>query len=154
MKKFILLSIIAISTFFTGYSIKSFAIPKNNNEKIAVVDIQEIAIDSSELKNLKIEQEKQLQEIQALIEKAKIEISQEKNTQKALELEEKYRNQINEKKLAMDTAYNKQLNSINNKIKTAVSEKARSLNYNIVLAQNAVLFGGDDITEQVKGLIK
>jgi Skp family chaperone for outer membrane proteins len=54
----------------------------------------------------------------------------------------------------MDANYNKKLIAINDKIKTAIVEKARSLNYSIVLPKNAVLFGGDDITSQVEGIIK
>ena len=154
MKKNILALVFVIIAFGIGFSINSFANPKIETYKIATADIQEIAQNSTELNNLKKTQEKQLQEIQTLIEKAKTEISKETNPQKAAQIEETYRNQINDKKLAMDTAYNAQLNTINSKIRTAVSEKARSMNYNIVLSKNAVLFGGDDITEQVKGLIK
>ena len=153
MKKNILLLLIIGITFIGGYSVNNFAISKaDNNFKIAVVDIQEIAMNSSELNSLKKSQEKQLQEIQLLVEKAKTEISKETDSQKALQIEENYRKQINDKKLAMDTEYNKQLTAINNKIKTAVAEKAHS--YSIVLSKNAVLFGGDDITSQVINLVK
>ena len=70
------------------------------------------------------------------------------------QLEEKYINEINQQKLALDTSYNRKLTAIDNKIKTAVIEKARSMNYNIVLPKNTVLYGGDDITDQVSTIIK
>ena len=92
--------------------------------------------------------------MQAKIDKAREEISKEKDPAKIAQLEEKYRNEINQQKLALDTSYNSKLTAIDNKIKTAVVEKARSMNYNIVLPKNTVLYGGDDITDQVSTIIK
>lgn len=154
-KKFLGLAII-MSAFILGFSVNMLAIskPQPQSFRIATVDIQKIALNSEELKNLKIEEEKQLQDLQSAINKAKIEISAEKDPSKIAQLEEKYRNEINEKKLNIDANYNKKLIAINDKIKTAIVEKARSLNYSIVLPKNAVLFGGDDITSQVEGIIK
>ncbi len=154
-KKFLGLAII-MSAFILGVSFNMLAIskPQQQSFRIATVDIQKIALNSEELKKFKIEEEKQLQDLQSAINKAKIEISAEKDPAKIAQLEEKYRNEINEKKLNMDANYNKKLIAINDKIKTAVVEKARSMNYSIVLPKNAVLFGGDDITSQVEGIIK
>lgn len=81
-------------------------------------------------------------------------LQKKKDPAKVSALEEKYRNEINRQKLALDTSYNNKLTAIDNKIKTAVVEKARSMNYNMVLPKNTVLFGGDDITEQVSTIIK
>lgn len=155
MKNKILATLIVISAFIAGYSINSIAISNTTPEyKIAVVDIATILKNSKEINALKLEQEKQMQNMQATIDKAKAEISKEQDTVKIAQLEEKYRNEINKQKLALDTSYNNKLTAIDNKIKTAVVEKARSMNYNMVLPKNTVLFGGDDITEQVATIIK
>ena len=155
MKNKILATLIVISAFIAGYSIKSIAISNTTPEyKIAVVDIATILKNSKEINALKLEQEKQMQNMQATIDKAKAEISKEQDPAKIAQLEEKYRNEINKQKLALDTSYNNKLTAIDNKIKTAVVEKARSMNYNMVLPKNTVLFGGDDITEQVATIIK
>ena len=82
---------------------------------------------------MKAEQEKQMQNMQATIDKARTEISKEQDPIKIAQLEEKYRNEINNQKLALDTSYNTKVKAIDSKIKTAVVEKARSMNYNIVL---------------------
>ncbi len=92
--------------------------------------------------------------MQSTIDKARADISKESDPVKIAQLEEKYRKQINEQKLALDTEYNKKLTAIDSKIKTAVVEKARSMNYNIVLPKNTVLFGGEDITPQVTSIMK
>ena len=155
MKNKILATLIVISVFIAGYSINSIAISNTTPEyKIAVVDIATILKNSKEINALKLEQEKQMQNMQATIDKAKAEISKEQDPAKIAQLEEKYRNEINKQKLALDTSYNNKLTAIDNKIKTAVVEKARSMNYNMVLPKNTVLFGGDDITEQVATIIK
>ena len=155
MKNKILATLIVISAFIAGYSINSIAISNTTPEyKIAVVDIATILKNSKEINALKLEQEKQMQNMQATIDKAKAEISKEQDPAKIAQLEEKYRNEINKQKLALDTSYNNKLTAIDNKIKTAIVEKARSMNYNMVLPKNTVLFGGDDITEQVATIIK
>ena len=154
MKKKILVSTLIIGAFIAGYSINNIAVSNtNSNYRVAIVDIQRVVANSNEIKNLKIEQEKQIQKMQSTINKAREEISKEQDPQKISALEEKYRNEINSQKLALDESYNKKLTAIDSKIKTAVVEKARSMNYNIVLPKNTVLFGGDDITEQVAAII-
>ena len=155
MKKKILATLVVIGAFVAGYSINSIAVSNTNPEfRVAVVDIQKIVASSSEIRALKLDQDKQVKNMQAPIEKARAEIAKEKDPAKVSALEEKYRNEINRQKLALDTSYNNKLTAIDNKIKTAVVEKARSMNYNMVLPKNTVLFGGDDITEQVSTIIK
>ena len=155
MKKKILATAAVITAFAIGYSINSIAVSNTAPEyKIAVVDIQQIVANSSEIKSLKLDQEKQMQNMQSTIEKARTEISKEKDPAKISQLEYKYRNEINKQKQALDASYNDKLKAIDSKIKTAVVEKARSMHYNLVLPKNTVLFGGDDITDQVATIIK
>ncbi len=155
MKKKIIAIVVITGVFAAGYSINNIAISNTNPDyKVAVVDIQKIVANSPEIKALKLEQEKQIQNMQSTIDKARDEISKEKDETKIAQLEEKYRNEINKQKLAINTSYNTKLTAIDSKIKTAVVEKARSMNYNIVLPKNTVLFGGDDITDQVATIIK
>lgn len=155
MKKKVIGTLVVIGVFAIGYSVSSIAVSKASPDyRVAVVDIQKIVANSSEINALKAEQEKQLQNMQNTIDKARADIAKEKDPAKIANLEEKYRKEINEQKVALDTSYNSKLTAIDNKIKTAVVEKARSMNYNIVLPKNTVLFGGDDITEQVSAIIK
>lgn len=155
MKKNILTALIIAGTLVAGYSLNNIASSKSSPEyKIAVVDIQKVILNSSEIKKLKENQEKQLQDLQRTINTAREEISKETNPAKSAKLEEKYRKEINDKEIALETSYNKQLSTINNKIKTEVAEKAHSMNYNIVLSKNSILFGGEDITDKIVEGIK
>lgn len=154
-KQIIILSSAVVISLVMGYSINNIAVSKAQPEyKIATVDIQKIVANSTEIKSLKAEQEKQMQNMQSTINKARTEISKEQDPVKIAQLEEKYRNEINNQKLALDTSYNTKVKAIDSKIKTAVVEKARSMNYNIVLPKNTVLFGGDDITDEVSKIIQ
>lgn len=154
-KQIIILSSAVVISLVMGYSINNIAISKAQPEyKIATVDIQKIVANSTEIKSLKAEQEKQMQNMQSTIDKARTEISKEQDPVRIAQLEEKYRNEINNQKLALDTSYNTKVKAIDSKIKTAVVEKARSMNYNIVLPKNTVLFGGDDITDEVSKIIQ
>ncbi len=154
MKKKLLATVLVIGAFAAGYSINNIAVSHATPDyKVAIVDIRRVVANSNEIKALKIEQEKEIQNMQLTINKAREAISKEKDPAKIAALEEKYRNEINNQKLALDESYNKKLSAIDSKIKTAVVEKARSMNYNIVLPKNTVLFGGDDITDQVATII-
>lgn len=154
MKKHILTLIIIAMTFAGGYSMNNRAMSGDTDYKIAVVDVQQLVSNSNEVKKLKAEQEKKMQEMQATLDKARADMAKETDSEKLKALEEKYRNDINKQKLAMEQEYNIKFNEIDKNIRNAVIEKARSMNYNLVLPKNIVLLGGDDITNQVAPAVK
>ena len=148
MKKKISFLFICLMAFALGYSINNIAI-SDTAPKIAVVDVQSLLQNSNQVKQLKIEQDKKVQEMQNTIKKAQEEIVKETDKTKISALEEKYRNQINEQKVALDKEYNEKLTKIDSDIRATVTEKARSLNYSLVLPKNLVFYGGEDITASV-----
>ena len=153
MTKKISFLFICLMAFALGYSINNIAI-SDTAPKIAVVDVQKIVQNSSQVKQLKTDQEKKLSEMQTTIQKAQSEISKEKDPAKITALEEKYRNEINNQKLALDKEYNDKLTKIDSEIRAAVIEKAKSLNYSLVLPKSMVFYGGDDITDVIANDIK
>ncbi len=154
MKKNIYIAVFVASAFVLGYSVNNIAVSDGTAPKVAVIDATKIVANSSAVKALKAEQETKVKDIQATLNKAKTEISKETDPAKIAAIEEKYRNQINDKKIALDTEYNQKLTKIDTDIRAAVVEKARSLNYDLVLPKNIVYFGGDDITDVVAKDIK
>ena len=151
-KKFHIAVIVALA-FGLGYSVNNIAI-SDTTPKVAVVDATKIVANSSAVKNLRAEQEKKMKEMQTTIEKARTEISKETDSAKIAQLQEKYRTQINQQKIALDTDYNKKLNQIDSDNRNTVVEKAKSMNYDLVLPKNIVFFGGDDITDVIAKDIK
>lgn len=153
MKKHIWFLAICLIAFVAGYSINSKAI-SDTGYRVAVVDVSELISKSSEVNTLKTEQQKKLDSIKDTIEKARIEISKETDPKKVEQLEEKYRNDINNQKIALDEEYNAKLKVIDANIKNLIIAKAKDLQYNLVLPKSIVLSGGDDITSEVAKTVK
>ena len=153
MKKHLWFIAVCLMAFVAGYSINSKAI-SDTGYRVAVVDVQSLISKSSEVNALKADQQKKLDAMKTTVDKAREEISKETDPVKIAALEEKYRNEINNQKNALDTEYNTKLHQIDNNIKSIVIEKAKSMQYNLVLPKNIVLYGGDDITAEVAKSVK
>lgn len=120
------------------------------SENIAVVDLQKIVSNSSQVKQLKQEHEKKMEELNKIIVNARGEISNETDSAKILRLEEKYTNEFNAKKSALEKDYNNRLSAIEKNIKDEIAKKAQSDNYEYVFAKSVLLYGGKDITSEIK----
>lgn len=153
MKKHLWLIAICAVAFVAGYSINSKAI-SDTGYRVAVVDVQALIQKSSQVNTLKANQDKKLEEMKATVDKARQDISKETDPVKIAQLEEKYRNDINNQKLNLDNEYNLKLKEIDANIKSIVIQKAKEMKYNLVLPKNIVLFGGDDITSEVAKQVK
>ncbi len=153
MKKSFYVVAAAVIAFALGYSFNNSAI-SDTTPKVAVVDASELIANSSSVKALKAEQEKKVVEMQKTLEKARADIAKESDPAKIAELQEKYRKQINDQKLALDNDYNSRMTKIDTDIKAIITEKAKAMNYDLVLPKNVVFFGGDDITDLIAKDIK
>lgn len=153
MKKSFYIIAVAILAFAIGYSTNNSAV-SDTTPKVAVVDAGAIISNSSSVKSLKAEQEKKVSEMQKTLENARAEIAKESDPAKISELQEKYRKQINDQKLALDNDYNSRMTKIDGEIKAVITEKAKAMNYDLVLPKNIVFFGGDDITDLIAKEIK
>ena len=143
MKKYLLvLSLLATSSI-------AFA---NNN--IAVVDLQQLVSNSAQVKQLKQEHSKKINELDKIIVNARGEISNEKDPAKVLLIEDRYMKEFNTKKDALEKDYNNRLLNIEKNIKGEITKKAQKDGYDFVFAKSVVLHGGKDITNELVGSIK
>ena len=156
MNKKIFALIIVFGAVTLGVLVNNFALSDANSGelKIATVDLGELITNSQSVQTLKVTHEKQLDEIESMLEQARKEISAESDPVKIAQLEEKYRKDVSSKKLQMDKNYNDKLLEIDKNIKNQVAMKAKELHYNIVLPKNLVLYGGEDITSVIAKDIK
>lgn len=156
MDKKLLVAIIILGAIVTGVSINNMALSDGNSGdlRIATVDLSELITNSQSVQTLKLTHEKQLDEIESMLEMARKEISAESDPDKIAQLEEKYRKEVSSKKLQMDKSYNDKLLEIDKNIKNQVAQKAKEMNYDIVLPKNLVLYGGEDITPVIAKNIK
>ena len=112
---------------------------------IAVVDLQKIVSNSAQVKQLKQEHAKKMDELNKIIVNARGEISNETDSAKILQLEEN-----NTKKSALEKDYNARLNAIEKSIKDEIAKKAQADKYDYVFAKSVLLYGGKDITNEIK----
>lgn len=116
---------------------------------IAVVDLGKIVGNSSQVKQLKQEHARKMDELNKIIVNARGEISNETDSAKILQLEEKYTKEFNTKKQALEKDYNARLSNIEKSIKDEITKKAQKENYDYVFAKSVVLYGGKDITNEI-----
>lgn len=118
-------------------------------DSIAVVDLQKIVANSSQVKALKQEHSKKMEELDKIIVNARGAISNETDSAKILQLEEKYTKEFNTKKAALEKDYNARLDAIEKTIKDEIAKKAQKDKYDYVFAKSVLLYGGKDITNEI-----
>ena len=123
-------------------------------EDIAVVDLQKIVDNSSQVKQLKQEHSKKLAELDKIIVNARGEISNESDPAKVLLLEDKYMKEFNSKRELLEKDYAAKLSIIERNIKAEISNKAEKDSYEYVFAKSVVLYGGKDITAELLNSVK
>ena len=118
-------------------------------DSIAVVDLQKVVGNSSQVKQLKQEHTKKMDELNKIIVNARGAIANESDPAKVLALEEKYTKEFNQKKDMLDKDYNRRLGEREKNIKNEIAQKAQKDNYEYVFAKSVVLYGGKDITDEI-----
>ena len=124
------------------------------DDKIAVVDLQQLVSNSSQVKQLKQEHSQKIKELDKILINARGEISNEKDPAKVLLLEDKYMKEFSNKKDSLERDYNSKLAVIEKNIKNEIMKKAQRDGYDYVFAKSVVLHGGKDITNELIGNIK
>ena len=116
---------------------------------IAVVDLQKLVSNSAQVKQLKQEHSKKMEELNKIIVNARGAIANETDSAKIVQLEEKYTREFNTKKQALEKDYNTRLSNIEKSIQTEIEKKAQKDKYGYVFAKSVVLYGGKDITSEI-----
>lgn len=119
------------------------------NDNIAIVDLQKIVSNSSQVKQLKQEHAKKMDELNKIIVNARGAIANETDSAKILQLEENFTKEFNAKKQSLEKDYNNRLSAIEKNIKAEIQKKAEKDNYDYVFAKSVVLYGGKDITDEI-----
>ena len=122
--------------------------------KIVIVDIKKVVANSSEAKSIQTEQKKKIDELTRFIEKARLSVDKEKDPKKQKELEEKFTKERNEKRTAIDSEYTKKLSLAEQDIRNIIETTAKDKGYSMVIMKSVVLYGGEDITDEVAKAVK
>lgn len=121
---------------------------------VAVVDVPAVVSASSQVQDLKKEQQLKAQEMVKFIEKARKDVASISDAKKKQAAEEKYSKEFMAKKEKMDAEYATKLQSLDQSISKQITDKAKAEGYDIVLSKSVVLFGGEDITSEIVKIVK
>ena len=121
---------------------------------VAIVDVPQVVSASSQVQDLKKEQQAKAEEIVKFIEKARKDVASITDADKKKAAEEKYTKELQAKKQKMDADYAEKLKAIDASISKKIAEQAKLKGYDIVLSKGIVLYGGDDITKDIIKAVK
>ncbi len=123
-------------------------------EKVAVVDIQKVVNKSAQVQALKKEQAAKRKELVQFINNAKADIKKQTDPAKKQELVKKYDKELAAKRQANAKQYQQKLAAIDKSITASIVAQAKAMGYDLVIAKGVVLYGGDDITDEISKSIK
>ena len=154
MNKNLKFAAVVLSAFVIGMGINNCARSEFPGvSRIAVVDVQQVVTASTEVNELRKENQAKTSELVSYIEKARKDVAATTDTDKKKALEEKYTKELNTKREIFGQEYNQKMMNIQQHILNAVREQAVANNYDMVIAKDVVLYGGDDITESLKASV-
>ena len=121
---------------------------------VAVVDVAQVINNNSQVKALKEKQEKKSAELKSWVESARADVEKQSTDAQKETLTQKYNKELQKKVEAQRNDLFKESAKIDQKIGAAITKKAQADGYSLVLVKGAVLFGGTDITEDIKKATK
>ena len=152
MNKYLNIGLIA-AAFALGLGLNNLAI-SNVPSKIAVADANKIASQSSQVMALKKEQQLKMEELQKWLVNARKDVEKQSTKEGKEKLVKKYDADFQKKQQAIQKNYTAKLQSIDKEISAVIAQEAKTKGYDIVIAKNVVLYGGDDITQSIAKLVK
>ena len=145
-------TLLITGAFILGLGFNTFAM-SDVPSKIAVVDVNRVVSNSSQVMALKKEQNLKNEELQKWLNTARADVEKQKTQEGKEKLAKKYDSDF-QKKQAIQKDYTDKLQSIDKDISGVIAKTAKDKGYDVVLAKGVVLYGGEDITNAISKLIK
>ena len=147
MKKYLIYTIMLL----LGFSMHSVAsVPS----RIAVVDVNGILSQSSQVMALQKEQKLKAEEFQKWFSTAKSDVEKQKTKEGKEKLIKKYEAEYSKKQETLQKDYTAKLQKIDNDISSVIAQEAKTKGYDVVLSKNIVLYGGVDLTGDIAQKVK
>ena len=155
MKNNIKLLAVSLLAFAIGLSAGNFAMSDvPSNFKVAVVNVPKVIESSAQVKALKDQNTKNIQDLAKFSETAQAAINKETDPKKQKALKDKYQKEFQTKRTSMTKTYEAKLIEIDKNITNLINTQAKAQGYDLVLAKGAVLMGGTDITDEIAKQVK
>ena len=146
----ILMAILAavVSSFVT------YKATVGNAQRVAVVDLQRVIMESKDVAALKVMRDGQMQNLKNMADAANNEIKEEKNEENRKKMSEAYLARINVQKENYDKLYASALQASDQKLNDTVKAVAQKQGLNIIINKASIIDGGVDITDSVIEILK
>ena len=126
----------------------------NAQGKIAVVDVSAVVAKSAQVKALKNEQQAKLKDLEKWLKTAQADVEKQKTDAGKEKLLKKYNADFEKKKTEIAQNYQTKLQEIDKSISATIAAQAKMNGYDVVIAKGVILYGGDDITEEIQKVVK
>ena len=146
--------LVAVAALAFGFSLSNFAISSNGITKIATVDVPAVVGKSAQVQALKKDQAKKTEEIQKWLNTVKADVEKQQTQEGKQKLLKKYNEEYAKKQETIRKNYQEKLQAIDKSITATITNEAKKQGYDMVLAKNVVIYGGDDITAAVAKVVK
>lgn len=154
MKKNVVTLVLCAFAFGVGFGLNNVAFSSAAAPKIAYINVSKLLQTSKVLKAAEDQRTRDTKEMLKWYDNASAEIQKQTSASAKQNMVKKYEADLTKKKKAIKDAYSKKVVEVDKQLDTVISQKAKSLGYTLVLRKDSVLFGGDDITNQIVPLVK
>ena len=118
-------------------------------QRIATIDVQKVINQSARVQALNKEQEAKILELEKWINVVKKDVEKQQTQEGKEKLFNKYRTSYNQKKNAIVTDGQTKMQNIMNDISNTIAAQAKAKGYSMVISKDVVIYGSEDITEEV-----
>ncbi len=132
-----------VSSFIT------YKATSTHSGRVAVVDIDQVAISSKSAIALKSAREGQLERLRVMQEEADRQVKSETDAENKKKLADMYAAEISSKREQFNQQYAAALQALDQTIRQAVKEVAKKKGIKIIYSPDSVVMGSEDITEEV-----
>jgi Skp family chaperone for outer membrane proteins len=126
----------------------------NGTTRIAIVDVNRVVAQSAQVQALKNEQAQRTQELQQWLSSVKADVDSKETEAEKQSLVATYNQEFAKRQEDIRLKYTQELQAIEKSINETISEEAKNQGFDMVLAKHFVLFGGEDITDEVAKVVK
>ncbi|MBP5352480.1 MAG: OmpH family outer membrane protein [Alphaproteobacteria bacterium] len=135
-------------------SLVTYKAVANKTVQFAVVDFQQVVMNSKDVAALRNERETQIQDLRRMADDANVKIKGESDEAKRKKLSEGYLAEINAKKAEYDRLYASSLQASDKKLNGIVQAVAEKEGLKVIFNKGALVQGGTDITDSVVEQVK
>ena len=122
--------------------------------KYGFVDVNKVVAASKAVEKANKERAAEKKKIIKFIEESANKMNKEEDEKKREEMKNQFDLDLTAKKSEMNKSYGEKLMKINNDINAELIKIAKDKDYQLILTKDAVLYGGDDLTQDLIKVVK